>query len=52
MLGESDVYDAVCQRLEASTEGERASAVELALEASTLARRIAKDSADGETVYG
>ena len=52
MLGESTVYDEVCERLGASTEGERASAVELALEGLYLARRIAKESADGETVYG
>ena len=36
----------------ATTVGERASAVELALEGLYLARRIAKDSVDGETVYG
>ena len=29
-----------------------ASAIELALEGLYLARRISKDSADGETVYG
>ena len=52
VLGESDVYDAVCERLDATTDGERASALELALEGLYLARRIAKDSADGETVYG
>ena len=52
VIGESDVYDAVCERLDATTDGERASAVELALEGLYLARRIAKDSADGETVYG
>ena len=52
VLGESEVYDAVCDRLGATTDGTRASAVELALEGLYLARRIAKDSADGETVYG
>ena len=52
VLGESEVYDALCHRLGATTDGERASAVELALEGLYLARRIAKDSADGETVYG
>ncbi|GAA4407490.1 sigma 54-interacting transcriptional regulator [Fodinibacter luteus] len=52
VLGESEVYDAVCDRLGARTDGERASAVELALEGLYLARRIAKDSADGATVYG
>src|ERR671911_137367 len=52
VLGESALYDEVCDRVGASTDGERASAVELALEGLYLARRIAKDSADGETVYG
>jgi len=52
VIGESHVYDAVCERLDATTDGERASALELALEGLYLARRIAKDSADGETVYG
>jgi magnesium chelatase subunit I len=40
------------QRLGASTEGERAAAVELALEALYLAKRIDKTSGDGETIYG
>jgi magnesium chelatase subunit I len=52
VLGESDLYDAVAARLGATNEGERASAVELALEGLYLARRISKDSGDGETVYG
>ena len=42
----------MCTRLGATTDGERASAVELALEGLYLARRISKDSADGETIYG
>ncbi|SDO87355.1 magnesium chelatase subunit I [Pedococcus dokdonensis] len=52
VLGESDLYDALAERLEAHNAGERAGAVELALEALYLARRVDKDSADGETVYG
>ncbi|MGL4743045.1 MAG: magnesium chelatase [Dermatophilaceae bacterium] len=52
VLGESQVYDEICDRLGAGTDGERASAIELALEGLYLARRISKDSADGETVYG
>ena len=32
--------------------GERAAAIELALEGLYLARKIGKDSAGGETVYG
>ena len=52
VLGESDLYDQLADRLGATTDGGRAGAVELALEALYLARRIDKDSADGETVYG
>jgi magnesium chelatase subunit I len=52
VLGESDLYDAVSDRLGATDDGERASAIELALEGLYLARRIGKDSAGGETVYG
>jgi len=40
------------QRLEATTDGQRAAAIELALEALYLAKRIDKVSDDGETVYG
>ena len=35
-----------------ANDGERAGAVELALEGLFLARRISKDTAAGETVYG
>jgi magnesium chelatase subunit I len=52
VLGESELYDEVADRLGATSEGQRASAVELALEALYLAQRVDKDSADGETVYG
>jgi magnesium chelatase subunit I len=52
VLGESDLYDQLSDRLGATTDGGRAGAVELALEALYLARRIDKDSADGEVVYG
>ncbi|QCX29065.1 magnesium chelatase [Nocardioides jishulii] len=51
-LGESEVYDEVAARVGASTPGEIAGAVELALEGLYLARRIGKDSAGAETVYG
>jgi magnesium chelatase subunit I len=51
-LGESELYDDVCDRLGATTDGRRASAVELALEGLYLARKVSKDTADGETVYG
>ncbi len=50
--GEADVYDVVADRLHARTQGERASAIELALEGLFLARKISKETADsGETVY-
>jgi magnesium chelatase subunit I len=42
----------VQQRLGAQSDGERAAAVELALEALYLAKRIDKVSGEGETVYG
>jgi magnesium chelatase subunit I len=52
VLGESELYDTVAERLGATTDGERAAAVELALEGLYLARRVAKETAHGETVYG
>jgi magnesium chelatase subunit I len=42
----------VQQRLDAHSDGQRAAAVELALEALYLAKRIDKVSGEGETVYG
>ncbi|WP_284292136.1 sigma 54-interacting transcriptional regulator [Luteimicrobium album] len=51
-LGESELYDDVCERLGATTDGERAGAIELALEGLYLARRISKEAGDGETIYG
>jgi magnesium chelatase subunit I len=50
--GESGLYDAVCERLGARSDGERAGAVELALEGLYLARKVAKDTDGAETVYG
>jgi magnesium chelatase subunit I len=52
VLGESDVYDQVCDRLGATNDGERAGALELALEGLYLARKIGKDTDAGEVVYG
>lgn len=40
------------RRLDATSEGQRAAAVELALEALYLAKRIDKVTGEGETVYG
>ena len=52
VLGESDLYDQVAERLDAHTTGERAGALELLLESLYLERRIGKDSAVGEAIYG
>ena len=57
VLGESDLYDQVTDRLCTSTggatdDGSRAGAIELALEGLYLARKIGKESGGGETVYG
>ena len=51
-LGESELYDEICERLGATNDGERAAAIELALEGLYLARRISKESGGGETIYG
>jgi len=51
-LGESDLYDQVADRLGATTDGQRAGAVELALEGLWLARRVSKEAGDGQAVYG
>jgi magnesium chelatase subunit I len=52
VLGESDLYDQVTDRLGASDDGSRAGAIELALEGLYLARKIGKESGAGETIYG
>ena len=41
-----------CDRLGATNDGERAGAIELALEGLYLARKISKETGGGETVYG
>ncbi|WP_293951584.1 ATP-binding protein [uncultured Corynebacterium sp.] len=51
-LGESDLYDQIAATFQATGEGARASAIELALEGLYLSRKIAKDSGEGETIYG
>ena len=40
MLGESELYDEICDRLDATNDGERAGAIELALEGLYLARKV------------
>ena len=52
VLGESELYDDVCDRLGAANDGQRAGAIELALEGLYLARKISKETGGGETVYG
>ncbi|RHA42321.1 sigma 54-interacting transcriptional regulator [Cellulomonas rhizosphaerae] len=51
-LGESELYDEIAARLGATDEGQRASAIELALEGLYLSRRLSKETGDGETIYG
>jgi magnesium chelatase subunit I len=46
------VIDKIAKKLSAESEGERAAALELALEALYLAKRIDKVSGEGQTVYG
>jgi magnesium chelatase subunit I len=46
------VIDVVAARVGAHSDGERAAALELALEALYLAKRIDKVTGEGETVYG
>ena len=52
VLGESELYDEVCDRLDARNDGERAGAIELALEGLFLAQKVSKETDQGETVYG
>ncbi|GAA1164374.1 sigma 54-interacting transcriptional regulator [Nocardioides aquiterrae] len=52
VLGESELYDDICDRLNATNDGQRAGAIELALEGLYLARKIGKDTDGSETVYG
>lgn len=51
-LGESELYDEICARVGATNDGQRAGAIELALEGLYLARKISKESGRGETIYG
>lgn len=51
-LGEAELYDDICTALDAVGDGQRAAAIELALEGLYLARKIGKDSDGSETVYG
>ncbi|WP_407665673.1 sigma 54-interacting transcriptional regulator [Mycolicibacillus parakoreensis] len=51
-LPELPVLDEIATRVGAESAGQRAAAVELALEALYLAKRLDKHSGEGETVYG
>ncbi|CKV42345.1 putative magnesium chelatase [Mycobacterium tuberculosis] len=46
------VVDRIARKLGAESEGERAAALELALEALYLAKRVDKVCGEGQTVYG
>jgi magnesium chelatase subunit I len=52
VLGESELYEDVFGLLDAVSDGQRAAAIELALEGLYLARKVGKDSDGSETVYG
>lgn len=52
LLAGSTLYDDIADRVGATTDGERACAIELALEGLYLIRKVGKQSGDGETVYG
>ncbi len=52
VLGESELYDEICARLGATNDGQRAGAIELALEGLYLMRKISKESGEGEVIYG
>ena len=51
-LGDATLYDDIASRIGATGDGERACAIELALEGLYLARKVSKQSGDGETIYG
>lgn len=51
-LGEDRVYEELYQRLDATTAGAQAGAVELALEGLYLARKVGKESGPGAVTYG
>jgi magnesium chelatase subunit I len=51
-LPDLPVVEAIAKQLGAESEGERAAALELALEALYLAKRVDKVSGEGEIVYG
>ena len=50
--GSADLYDRLAERLDATSPGQRANAIELALEALFLSRKISKDADAEGTGYG
>ena len=46
------LYGDIASTFNAESEGERASAIELAVEALHLTQKISKDSGEGESIYG
>lgn len=51
-VSEPGLYDQIAGRLGATSAGQRAGAIELALEGLYLARRLSKETGDGAAVYG
>lgn len=51
-LSDPGLYDQISERLGATTVGQRAGAIELALEGLFLSRRLSKETGDGAAVYG
>lgn len=51
-LSEPGLYDEIAERAGARTAGQRAGAIELALEGLYLSRRLSKETGDGAAVYG
>ena len=49
---EGTLYGDIASTFNAESEGERASAIELAVEALHLTQKISKDSGEGESIYG
>nr|WP_264887986.1 sigma 54-interacting transcriptional regulator [Dietzia sp. NCCP-2495] len=47
-----ELYDQIAERAGARTAGQRAGAIELALEGLYLSRRLSKETGDGAAVYG
>ena len=51
-LSEPSLYDEIADRVDATNPGQRAGAIELALEGLYLSRRLSKETGDGAAVYG